>query len=106
MEPDDGLSAMLALDAKTGKTVWSTPRPVRRCWCTPILVTVAGRAELVANGSPWIMAYDPENGRELWRCAGMKEDVAASPTFADGLVYVTNDHAKVFAIRPAPARAT
>ncbi len=33
----------------------------------------------------------------------MKEDVAASPTFADGLVYVTNDHAKVFAIRPAAA---
>jgi outer membrane protein assembly factor BamB len=103
LEPADGLSAILALDAKTGKTVWSAPRPVRRCWCTPILITVAGRAELVANGSPWIIAYDPENGRELWRCAGMKEDVAASPTFADGLVYVTNDHAKVFAIRPAPA---
>jgi outer membrane protein assembly factor BamB len=102
MEPTDGLSALLALDAKTGKTVWGTPRPVRRCWCTPILIAVAGRAELVANGSPWIIAYDPENGKELWRCAGMKEDVAASPTFADGLVYVTNDHAKVFAIRPAP----
>jgi outer membrane protein assembly factor BamB len=102
LEPGDGLSALLALDAKTGKTVWSTPRPVRRCWCTPILVAVAGRMELVANGSPWIIAYDPENGKELWRCAGMKEDVAASPTFAGGLVYVTNDHAKVFAIRPAP----
>jgi outer membrane protein assembly factor BamB len=100
MEPADGLSALLALDAKSGKTVWSAPRPVRRCWCTPILITVAGRAELLANGSPWIIAYDPENGKELWRCAGMKEDVAASPTFADGLVYVTNDHAKVFAIRP------
>jgi len=102
MEPGDGLSALIALDAKTGKTVWSAPRPVRRCWCTPILVAVAGRMELIANGSPWIIAYDPENGKELWRCAGMKEDVAASPTFADGLVYVTNDHAKVFAIRPAP----
>jgi outer membrane protein assembly factor BamB len=103
MEPADGLSVLLALDAKTGKPVWSAPRPVRRCWCTPILITVAGRAELVANGSPWIIAYDPDNGKELWRCAGMKEDVAASPAFADGLVYVTNDHAKVFAIRPAAA---
>ena len=103
VEPTDGLSAILALDAGTGKTLWTAPRPVRRCWCTPILITVAGRTELVANGSPWIIAYDPENGKELWRCAGMKEDVAASPTFADGLIYVTNDHAKVFAIRPAPA---
>jgi outer membrane protein assembly factor BamB len=103
LEPVEGLSAILALDAKTGRTVWSTPRPVRRCWCTPILIMAGGRAELVANGSPWIIAYDPETGKELWRCAGMKEDVAASPTFADGLVYVTNDHAKVFAIRPPPA---
>ncbi len=101
LEPADGLSVMLALDGRTGRTAWSWPRPVRRCWCTPILITVAGRAELVANGSPWIIAYDPDNGSELWRCSGMKEDVAASPTFADGLVYVTNDHAKVFAIRPA-----
>ena len=104
LEPGEGLSAMLALDARTGRPVWSAPRPVRRCWCTPILITVAGRAELVANGSPWIIAYDPDNGRELWRCSGMKEDVAASPAFADGLVYVTNDHAKVFAIRPTAAQ--
>ena len=103
VEPADDLSALLALDAKTGKTVWSAPRPVRRSYCTPILISVGGRAQLVANGSPWIIAYDPDTGKELWRCAGMKEDVAASPTFADGLVYVTNDHAKVFAIRPATA---
>jgi outer membrane protein assembly factor BamB len=103
LEPAEGLSAILALNAETGRTVWSTPRPVRRCWCTPILITVGGRAELIANGSPWIIAYDPQTGKELWRCSGMKEDVAASPTFADGLVYVTNDHAKVFAIRPPPA---
>jgi outer membrane protein assembly factor BamB len=99
-EPKDGLSALLALDAKTGKTVWSAPRPVRSCWCTPILVPAGERVELVANGSPWIMAYDPETGRELWRCAGMADDVACSPTFAGGLVFVTNENAKVLAIRP------
>ena len=103
MEPADGLSALLALDAKTGKTVWSTPRPVRSCWCTPILVPVGEHVEMVANGSPWIMAYDPETGRELWRCAGMASDVACSPTFAGGLVFVTNENAKVLAIRPGGA---
>jgi len=103
MEPQDGLSALLALDAKTGRTVWSTPRPVRSCWCTPILVPVGEHVELVANGSPWIMAYDPETGRELWRCAGMASDVACSPTFAGGLVFVTNENAKALAIRPGGA---
>lgn len=99
-EPEDSLSSMLALDAKSGQTVWSTPRPVRNCWCTPILVTVGDRTELVANGSPWVMGYDPQSGKELWRCGGMKLDVASSPTFAGGLVFVTNDGAKVLAIRP------
>jgi len=99
-EPRDGLSALLALDAKSGKTVWSAPRPVRSCWCTPILVPVGEHVELVANGSPWIMAYDPESGRELWRCAGMASDVACSPTFADGLVFIANENAKALAIRP------
>jgi outer membrane protein assembly factor BamB len=100
MEPEDGLSILLALEAKTGKTVWSTPRPVRACWCTPILVPVGEHIEVVTNGSPWVMAYDPETGRELWRCAGMASDVACSPTFGDGLVFVTNENAKVLAIRP------
>jgi outer membrane protein assembly factor BamB len=100
MDAEGGLSAMMALDAKTGATVWSTPRPVAACWATPILIQAAGRAELVASGSPWVMAYDPESGRELWRCSGMHSDVACSPTFAGGLVYVTNDQAKVLAIRP------
>ncbi len=100
MEAEDGLSAMMALDSKTGATVWSTPRPVDACWATPILIRAGGRAELVANGAPWIIAYDPESGRELWRCGGMRFDVACSPTFADGLVYVTNENAEVLAIRP------
>lgn len=99
-EPKDGLSALLALDVRSGKTIWSTARPVRSCWCTPILVPVGEHVELVANGSPWIMAYDPETGRELWRCAGMAGDVACSPTFADGLVFVTNENARALAIRP------
>ncbi len=100
IEPEDGLSAMMALDVKTGATVWNTPRPVEASWATPIIIDTGKRAELVANGSPWIMAYDPQDGRELWRCSGMRFDVACSPTFANGLVYITNENAKVLAIRP------
>ena len=99
-EPKDGLSALLALDVGTGKTLWRTARPVRSCWCTPILVPAGEHVELVASGSPWIMAYNPETGEELWRCAGMASDVACSPTFADGLIFVTNENAQALAIRP------
>ncbi len=100
MEPEDGLSALMALDVKTGATVWSTPRPVEASWATPIIINTGKREELVANGSPWIMAYDPKDGHELWRCSGMRFDVACSPTFANGLVYITNENAEILAIRP------
>jgi outer membrane protein assembly factor BamB len=104
--PEAGLSAMLALNAKTGNTLWSTPRPVRQSWCTPVLATVAGHVQLIAGGSPLLIAYDPDDGKELWRCDGMGSDVAASPTFANGLVYFTNENAKVFAIRPGAGDVT
>ncbi len=100
MDAEDGLSSMMALDVKTGATVWSTPRPVEASWATPIIIDTGKRKELVANGSPWIMAYDPKDGHELWRCSGMRYDVACSPTFANGLVYITNENAEILAIRP------
>src|SRR5436190_622283 len=39
-----------ALDKKTGKTIWRTPRPDNRGWSTPILVHTKKRDELVING--------------------------------------------------------
>ena len=99
MDGEEGLSALLALDTKTGKTVWEADRPVPNSWTTPVIVEVDGNLELITAANPWVIAYDPEIGLELWRANVLEGDAAPSPVYADGVVFVTNEGAQAAAIR-------
>jgi len=94
------LSKLLALDAATGKNIWSTPRPVPNSWVSPIIIEVDGKPQIITAADPWVIAYNPEDGAEIWRVKLLSGDVAPSPAFANGLVYVANDGACAAAIRP------
>lgn len=96
---DDGLSKLIAFEIASGKVRWETPRPVPNSWSTPILAGSGKQREIVTAADPWVISYDPGSGAELWRANVMHGDVAPSPVFADGAVYVTGDGAKVAAIR-------
>ena len=97
---EDGKSKIMALDANTGAPVWSTPREVPNSWVSPILITHQGREQIITSADPWVIAYDPATGNELWKAECMAGDVAASPVFANGLVYVGSDQACIAAINP------
>ena len=79
-------SFMVALDRRTGKEVWRTPRTTRRSWATPLLVKVGDHVELVASGGEMIIGYDPATGRERWRANGTESHPIPSPVAARGLV--------------------
>lgn len=96
----DAKSKIMALNANTGETVWSTPRPVPDSWVSPILIKHQGREQIITSADPWVIAYDPATGRELWKADCMMGDVATSPVYANGLVYVASDQSCVAAIRP------
>ncbi|MCX7804952.1 MAG: PQQ-binding-like beta-propeller repeat protein [Planctomycetota bacterium] len=96
---EDGLSKLIAFDIATGKVLWGTPRPVPNSWSTPIIAGLGKRLEVVTVADPWVISYDLESGSELWRANVMHGDVAPSPVFADGVVYVTGDGARVAAIK-------
>ncbi len=55
-------SFLLAVDYRTGETVWKAPRQRIRGWSTPILIKTPQREELVLNGHEGPRAYDPETG--------------------------------------------
>lgn len=60
---------LLAVDKRTGKTAWTTPRYGSRGWSTPIPVpTAEGGIELVINGPGGVFAYDPDTGKQRWQC--------------------------------------
>jgi outer membrane protein assembly factor BamB len=60
-----------------------------------------GRDQLITCADPWVIAYNPADGRqEYWRAKVLRQDVGPSPTFADGLVYVANQFPYLSAIKP------
>jgi outer membrane protein assembly factor BamB len=95
----DKLSKLLALDAATGKTIWETPRAVPNSWPSPILIRVGGRPQIVTSADPYVIAYDPQTGSEVWRVKCLRQDVGPSPTFAGGVVYAASQFPQLSAIR-------
>jgi len=79
-DEDNGESSFIvAVDKKTGKEVWKTPRKVQVSWSTPVLARTATRAELIASGTEAVIAYDPATGKELWRHKGVESNAIPSP---------------------------
>lgn len=84
--------AVLALDAATGGTVWKTPRPpvaagsgnAKKSFSSPIVAD----GKIVASGPHWLVAYEPADGKELWRLRhGDGFSIGSVPVSAGGAVY-------------------
>src|SRR2546426_4223840 len=88
-EENGEASFIVALDKKTGKEVWRTPRKVQVSWATPLLVRTAKRAELVASGSEAVIAYDPATGKELWRHKGVESNAIPSAVANNEMVFIS-----------------
>jgi outer membrane protein assembly factor BamB len=98
-------SFVLAVDIKTGRTVWKTVRKELPSWGTPTVYEPprGGSAELVTNASNFVRGYDPDTGEERWRLGRSSKITAPTPVFADGLIVVASGRAPerpIFAIRP------
>jgi outer membrane protein assembly factor BamB len=90
---------LLALKTLTGDLAYDQPRDVEISWASPILVNTGSRTELILNSNPFVMSHDPQTGQELWRVRCMQGEIGPSPAYADGMVYVVNDYARLAAIR-------
>ncbi|MEM8996136.1 MAG: PQQ-binding-like beta-propeller repeat protein [Acidobacteriota bacterium] len=98
-----GESALIALDAKTGETLWQTKRTDVPTWGTPTVVETDGRSQVVINGFEHIAGYDVETGEELWSMSGGGDIPVPTPIFAHGLIYLASAHgpaSPLFAVRP------
>lgn len=99
---EPGRSKLIALDMETGKTLWERPRPVPNSWTSPTIVEQDGRMQILTSGSPWVIAYDASDGRELWRLDCLSGDVAPTQIAAAGLVFVVEPYTALKAIQPPP----
>ncbi|MGQ0733814.1 MAG: outer membrane protein assembly factor BamB family protein [Acidobacteriota bacterium] len=90
-----------AFDARTGETLWETPRTETVGWGTAVVINSGARDELVINSQRRVAAYDPATGKELWSVRGMTFEVIPTPVVGEGLVFASSGRAgPTLAIRP------
>jgi len=78
----DGDGYVVALDKKTGKTVWRIAREQGiRSYVTPIIRTIDGQDQMVMSGSGHVASFDPANGKMIWKVEGPTEQFVASMVF-------------------------
>ncbi len=110
-------SFIIALDKRTGKTVWKfdvTPvaddtkyediggdpewakRPgaqklsdIAGSWATPLVVPSGGHDEVVVSLPLQLLALVPRTGQQLWSCGGPSIGAYSSAFFGDGIVGLT-----------------
>jgi outer membrane protein assembly factor BamB len=88
----EGDSFIVALDKKTGKEIWRTPRSERTSWSTPLVIEHKGRHQVVIGATSKTRSYDLETGELIWECSGLGSNVIPMAVHANGIVYVTSGH--------------
>ena len=111
---------VVALDKRTGKTVWRTERSIdfkdlgpdgrpaaqgdyRKAFATPHVTTVGGKPMLISIGSKATYGYDPTTGKELWRIEEPSNFSGSTrPVVGHGLVFYPSGWStgQLLAIRP------
>lgn len=69
-----GGGVVVGLDRKTGKIVWSQPRPKHHNYTTPSIVNAGGHTQAVLAGGNLIASFDPLSGQKLWEIEGSTEE--------------------------------
>src|SRR5262249_61925075 len=97
---EDG-SSVVAIDKETGKEVGRTSRDETSAWSTPLIADLKGKKQVVISATKKVRAYDPENGKLIWECAGLGANVIPAPVQQNDLVYAMSGFRdpKLMAIR-------
>ena len=110
LDDNEADSYIAALDAKTGRVIWKTPRKLegrlQSGWSSPYVWVTPQRTEIVAIGTGVTISYDT-NGKELWRLNGATQ-ANPTPTEGDGLLFIgTGSQGEsgrpLFAVKPGAA---
>lgn len=86
------------LDSASGNIIWQKNRKETISWASPAFISWKQSQFIVIVTSKTVEAYHLENGNQVWRVPCMDGEVAASPAFSEGIVFVANDNARAVGI--------
>jgi len=89
-DQDNG-AFLLAVDRKSGRTLWKTERPeVVHGFATPVFLRMPGEEpQLIVPGSYQVAAYSPADGRKLWWVTGITWQVKPTAVVSQDTVFVS-----------------
>ncbi|MGE0882005.1 MAG: PQQ-binding-like beta-propeller repeat protein [Blastocatellales bacterium] len=110
---------VVALDKRTGKTIWRTDRSIdfqdldkngkpaaegdlRKAFSTPHVVQLNGRWEMISLGAKAAYSYDPFTGKELWRVEERGQHSASTrPVLGHGMIFYPTgfSNGQLYAVR-------
>ncbi len=82
-----GQSFLIAVDKKTGETIWRTEREEVTSWSTPLVLEHDGKTQVVVSATGRIRGYDIATGEVLWECGGLGRNVIPTPVTGCGMVF-------------------
>lgn len=105
------LQYLVALDKRTGKTVWKTDRSAewndehidkqmvkegdwRKAHSTPLIVSIDGEPVMCSTGAKAAYGYDPRTGKELWRVDHEAYSASPRPVYHDGSFIIVTGFSK------------
>ncbi len=94
---------VVALDKKTGKIRWKSPRAGYQAYTTPLVISVDGKHQVVSSGAYRAVAYDPMTGDEIWSVRyGKGYSNVPRPVFGSGLVFLCSgfEEPSILAVKP------
>jgi outer membrane protein assembly factor BamB len=108
-----------ALDKLTGQTLWKTDRSVvwndrnttdrmvldgdrRKAHSTPLIVSAAGKLQMLSVGAMAAYSYDPLTGKELWKVQFNDWSAAPRPIFGHELAFMVTGlvNTEMWAVKP------
>ena len=100
---------VVALNKKTGETVWKKDRAFdyktnsgdnKKGYGTPAIFTIDGRDVAICPAAVATETFDAKTGELLWTVRHDGMNASARPLYEHGLVFITNGMGKMVAVKP------
>ncbi|MCA9192844.1 MAG: PQQ-binding-like beta-propeller repeat protein [Planctomycetales bacterium] len=93
----------IALDRKSGNTVWRKDREVEyetdngdfyKAFSTPLLIKLGDQTQLISPASKCCVSLDPKTGKELWRARYAEHSTTGRPVFDGQRIFMSTGFGK------------
>lgn len=102
---------VIALNKHSGENIWKTDRDIdygttegdyKKAYGTPAIIEVEGQKQLVCPAAVETIAYNPADGKEIWRVRHGGMNASAVPVHEYGLVFINagQGDTSLVALRP------